>query len=145
MAENFLHFMADLAERRIARAAEEGAFDNLPGMGKPLDLEDDSQVPEELRMAYKVLINAGYVPPEIADRKEIESILDLLERCDADGAEKLRQMRKLDVILMRMNARRERSVGISDGDPYYEKIVRRITLLKKKPQPQRAGGYPEPS
>jgi len=132
MAENFLHFMADLAERRIARAAEEGAFDDLPGRGKPLSLDDDSQVPGELRMAYKVLKNAGYVPPEIADRKELENILDLLEACDADGAEKLRRMQKLDVILMRMNERRERSSSIRCDDPYYEKIVSRITLLRKK-------------
>ena len=145
MAENFLHFMADLAERRISQAAQDGAFDNLPGMGKPLQLEDDSHVPEELRMAYKILRNAGYVPPEIADRKEIESILGLLEQCDAEGAEKLRQMRKLDVILMRMNSRRERAASIRDDDPYYENIVRRITLIKRKTQHPDAPFPPEQS
>ena len=94
MAENFLHFMASQAERRIAQAQKEGAFDHLPGEGRPLDMEDDSQIPAELRMAFKVLKNAGYVPPEIADRKEVSTILDLLEHCE-DGAEKVRQMQKL--------------------------------------------------
>ena len=130
MAENFLHFMADQAERRIRQAQQEGAFDNLPGKGKPLELEDDSAVPAELRMAYKVLRNAGYLPPELADGKEINTILDLLEHCE-EGAEKLRQMQKLDVILMRMQSRRNRSVAISEHDPYYESVVRRVTLLKK--------------
>ena len=130
MAENFLHFMAFQAERRIAEAQKEGAFDNLPGEGRPLNLEDDSAVPEELRMAYKVLRNAGYLPPELADRKEINSILDLLEHCE-ESAEKLRQMQKLEVILMRMNHRSRRSVAITEHDPYYENIVRRITLLKR--------------
>ena len=132
MAENFLHFMAAQAERRIAQAQKEGAFEHLPGEGRPLDLEDDSSIPADLRMAFKVLKNAGYVPPEIADRKEIGSILDLLEHCE-DGAEKVRQMQKLDVILMRMNSRRERSAAITEHDPYYENVVRRISLLKKRP------------
>ena len=129
MAENFLHFLANRAERRIQEAQKEGAFDHLPGEGRPLDLEDDSAVPQELRMAYKVLKNAGYLPPELADRKEINTILDLLEHCE-DGEEKLRQMQKLDVILMRMKSRRSRSVAITENDPYYEKVVRRITLIR---------------
>lgn len=130
MAEDFLHFMAAQAERRIQAAQKEGAFDHLPGEGKPLDFEDDSTVPGELRMAYKVLRNAGYLPPEIADRKEINTILDLLEHCE-EGAEKVRQMQKLDVILMRMQNRHKRSVAITEHDPYYENVVRRITILKK--------------
>ncbi|HJD96114.1 DnaJ family domain-containing protein [Mailhella massiliensis] len=129
MAEDFLHFLANRAERRIQEAQKEGAFDNLPGEGRALDLEDDSAVPAELRMAYKVLKNAGYLPPELADRKEINTLLDLLEHCE-DGAEKLRQMQKLDVILMRVQNRRARSVAITENDPYYEKVVRRVTLLK---------------
>ena len=130
MAEDFLHFMASQAERRIQEAQKEGAFDHLPGEGRPLELEDDSAVPAELRMAYKVLRNAGYLPPELEDRREINTILDLLENCD-EGAEKLRQMQKLEVILMRMKNRRARSVAITENDTYYEKVVRRVTLLKK--------------
>lgn len=130
MAENFLHFLADRAERRIRQAQEEGAFNNLPGTGRPLEMEDDAAMPDELRMAYKVLKNAGYLPPEIADRKEINTILDLLEQ-GGDEAEKLRQMKKLDVILMRVKSRHARSVAITEHDPYYEKVVRRITLIKK--------------
>lgn len=130
MAEDFLHFMANQAERRIQEAQKQGAFDNLPGEGRPLNIEDDSAVPAELRMAYKVLKNAGYLPPELQDRKEISTILDLLEHCE-EGAEKLRQMQKLEVILMRMKNRRARSVAITENDTYYEKVVRRVTLLKK--------------
>ena len=53
------------------------------------------------------------------------------QRPSAELAEKVRQMQKLDVILMRMNQRRERSVAITEHDPYYENVVRRVTLLKK--------------
>ena len=44
-----------LAEERIKEAQRAGAFDNLPGKGKPLDLEDLSWVPEDLRIGYLVL------------------------------------------------------------------------------------------
>ena len=130
MGEDFLHFMAAQAERRIVQAQEEGAFDDLPGRGRPLELEDDSQIPAELRMAYKILKNSGYVPPEIAERKEIDSLLDLLENC-VDEAEKLRQMQKLDVLLMRVSERRRRSVALDEHDPYYERVVRRVSLLRR--------------
>ena len=130
MAENFLHFLAARAEKRIAEARDAGAFEHIPGEGKPLDLEDDSSVPAELRMAYKVLKNAGYVPPEIEERKEINSLLDLLECCD-EGAEKIRQMHRLEVLLMRMNMRRSRPVALAENDPYYENVLRRISLIRK--------------
>ena len=80
-----------IAEQRIREACERGAFDSLPGAGKPLELEDDSHIPEDLRMAYKLLKNAGYVPEEVLDRKEAQSIVDALEKC-GDEQEKVRQL-----------------------------------------------------
>ncbi len=40
-----------IAEEKIVEAQKAGTFDNLPGKGKPLELEDLSWVPEELRIA----------------------------------------------------------------------------------------------
>ena len=57
--------LAFMAERKIAEAVANGELDNLPGAGKPLELDDDALVPEELRMAYRVLKNAGYAPAEV--------------------------------------------------------------------------------
>ena len=54
-----------IAEQKIAEAIENGDFDDLPGAGKPLELDDDSLVPEDLRLAYRILKNAGFVPPEV--------------------------------------------------------------------------------
>ena len=68
-----------LAERKIAEAIERGELDELPGAGKPLDLEDDPLVPEEVRMAYRVLKNAGYVPPEVQERAKAARKLELLQ------------------------------------------------------------------
>ena len=54
-----------IAERRIAEAIANGDLENLPGEGRPLELDDDSLVPEDLRLAYRILRNAGFVPPEV--------------------------------------------------------------------------------
>ena len=48
-----------LAEQRIAAAIDAGEFDDLPGAGKPLDLDDDPLVPDDLRVAWRLLKNAG--------------------------------------------------------------------------------------
>jgi len=54
-----------IAEKKIAEAMERGEFDDLPGAGRPLELDDDANVPEDLRVAYRILKNAGFVPPEV--------------------------------------------------------------------------------
>ena len=71
-----------ILEQRMAAAQAEGLFDNLPGAGKPQQLDDDSMVPEEDRMGYRILKNAGFAPPWIelqktiqADRREIDTWL----------------------------------------------------------------------
>jgi hypothetical protein len=68
-----------IAERKIAEALERGEFDDLPGRGRPLELEEDRLVPEELRMAYRIVKNAGYVPREVEALSKGEKKLSLLK------------------------------------------------------------------
>lgn len=85
-----------LVERRIEEAVARGEFDNLPGAGKPLDLDDDLLVPEELRVANRILRNSGYAPPEIEHLREINQLIGTIERaemgCDAPSARRLRAL-----------------------------------------------------
>ena len=74
-----------LAEEKIKQAEANGEFRNLPGAGKPLELEDLSGVPEDMRMSYKILKNAGYIPPEMELQKEIVGLRDLLHVCANDA------------------------------------------------------------
>jgi len=53
-----------IAERKIAEAIANGELDHLPGEGRPLDLDEDALVPEDLRLAYRILKNAGYATVE---------------------------------------------------------------------------------
>ncbi len=119
-----------IAEKRIEEAQAKGEFDDLPGRGRPLELEDMSHVPEELRMAYKILRNAGCLPPELAERKEINRLVDLLERCE-DEQERVRQMQKLRFMIQRAQMRRQRSIRIEQDDPYYARLLERLSALDK--------------
>lgn len=125
-----MHIFVTLAEERIRAAQQRGDFDNLAGSGKPLALEDDSAIPEDLRMAYKVLRNSGFLPPELADRKEISRVLDLLEGCD-DVHKVAAEMRRLDAILFRMR-QRGRNIALEEQDEYYKKVVSRMGDIKKR-------------
>jgi Domain of unknown function (DUF1992) len=98
-----------IAEAKIAEAARAGAFDNLPGSGRPLDLDDDRMVPEEARLAYRILRNAGFVPAEIETRREAASLRQLLATA-TDDAEKSRAAARLTVIEMALEAARGRGL-----------------------------------
>ncbi|MCL4185158.1 MAG: DUF1992 domain-containing protein, partial [Burkholderiaceae bacterium] len=65
----------DLIERRIDEARRAGAFDDLPGAGRPLELDDDRLVPEELRVAWRILKNAGFLPPEVEALRDLDALL----------------------------------------------------------------------
>ena len=63
--------IARVAERKIQEAIEEGKFDNLPGKGKPIVFEEDAGVPLHIRMANKVLKNAGGLPDWVMAQRDI--------------------------------------------------------------------------
>ncbi|HEY2451690.1 MAG TPA: DUF1992 domain-containing protein [Scandinavium sp.] len=67
------------AERHILDAQSKGEFDDLAGNGEPLSLDDDLHVPHELRAGYRLLKNAGCLPPELQQRKEAVKLADLLQ------------------------------------------------------------------
>jgi hypothetical protein len=67
-----------IAERKISEALERGELDDLPGAGRPIGQDAGLMVPEELRVAYRLLKNAGYLPPDVQLRRDIESAEVLL-------------------------------------------------------------------
>jgi hypothetical protein len=84
--------LALLAESRIRAAMAEGRFDNLPGSGRPLPGDDLTGVPSELRMGFKLLRNAGCLPPELEARKEAARLGTLIA-ATGDPAERTRLSR----------------------------------------------------
>jgi hypothetical protein len=94
-----------IAEQRIREALDRGDLDRLPGFGKPLQLDDDSDIPAELRVAWRILKNAGCVPPEVELRREIASVEALLLNAGDESA-RADASRKLDYLLTRLSAMR---------------------------------------
>jgi len=91
-----------LIDKLITRAREAGQFDNLPGTGRPLAHDDESLVPDDLRAAFRMLKNAGFAPPWVEARRDIDAerariagwLLDANQRwarLNAAGRERLRR------------------------------------------------------
>ncbi|MEW6659403.1 MAG: DnaJ family domain-containing protein [Thermodesulfobacteriota bacterium] len=120
-----MEFFQRIAENRILEAIDSGLFDNLRGRGKPLKFEDDSHIPPELRMAYKILKNADCLPPELHLRKEIVQLQDLVASLP-DEAEKLAQMRRLNFLVMKLNMTRAVSPQLLEHDLYTPKVLERL-------------------
>ncbi|MDW8469649.1 MAG: DUF1992 domain-containing protein [Burkholderiales bacterium] len=60
-----MHVLEWIAERRIEEAVARGELQGLPGEGRPLDLDEDPLVPEEMRMAKRILRNADVSLAEV--------------------------------------------------------------------------------
>ncbi|HEY0209411.1 DUF1992 domain-containing protein [Acerihabitans sp.] len=119
----------ELAEQHIQQAQQKGEFDNLPGYGKPLALDDDSAVPEALRVGFRLLKNAGYLPPELQDRKDALRLSDLLrgiDKQDVRHGEISARLRLLEIKL--------RQAGMSTEflhHGYREHLRRRFSVTAK--------------
>jgi len=124
-----MEFLYRITENRILEAIEGGLFDNLQGKGKPLVLEDDSHVPPELRMAYKIMKMADCLPPELELRQEVIRLQDLVASLP-DEAEKLRQMRRLNFLIMKLGMTRPISPLLQEHDLYAPKVLERLESKK---------------
>ncbi|WP_303722096.1 DUF1992 domain-containing protein [Malonomonas rubra] len=76
-----MDILAKVAEQKIAAAIARGELDNLSLQGQPIHQEDDRLVPDELRMGYKILKNAGILPEELQLKQELIKLQDLLDGC----------------------------------------------------------------
>jgi DnaJ-like protein len=120
-----------LVEERIKNALKKGDFNDLPGSGKPLDLDDNSCVAEDLRLAYKILKNADFTPPEIEIKNEIKKTEDLLTGMK-DEKEKYRILKKLNFLILKLNSMRSASINFDFPQQYVEKVAGRMETKGKK-------------
>lgn len=90
-----------LVEQKVREAIARGDFDDLPGAGAPVVLDDLSMVPAHLRAGYRLLKNAGYLPPEIEAAKALREAEDLLARIE-DPSERSRELQRLRLLEVRL-------------------------------------------
>jgi len=118
MPPPLLHLDA-VAEERIQEAVRRGDFDALPGAGKPLDLDGDPLVPAEVRAAHRILKNAGLVPVEVLERREIAE-LEAGVATMRDAGERSRALARLALLRLRLGPRR---AGRLSRHAYYERRI----------------------
>lgn len=118
-----------IVERKIKEAEMKGLFDNLPGQGKPLNFVDESNIPEDLRLAYKILKNANCLPPELDLKKEIRQMEDMLDNIP-DEKEKYRQIKRINFKIMELNMLRPKTPMLEDDQIYYSKVLERFSSRK---------------
>lgn len=112
------------AERHIIDAQRKGEFEDLRGAGEPLVLDDDSHVPAELRAGYRLLKNAGCLPPELEQRKEAIQLLDLLKGLRQDDPQYQEVSRRLSLLELKL-----RQAGLSTQflrGEYADKLLHKI-------------------
>ena len=95
-----MDWLSRIVEEKIQEAIEKGEFNNVQGMSKPLKLDDDSMVPEDLRATYRLMKNAGVLPEELQLRKDMITLQDLIKCCD-DEREQEKLQRELSALRLR--------------------------------------------
>jgi hypothetical protein len=111
-----------IVEQRIREAQARGEFDDLPGAGAPLDLDDGALVPEDLRVAYRILKNSGFLPPELEAHREIREIEQLLSSVE-DEEKRAGLISRIRFLLGR-SADRHHDLRI--GQSYLDRVVERL-------------------
>jgi DnaJ homologue, subfamily C, member 28, conserved domain len=109
-AATFMSFDRN-ADEKIKEAMARGEFDNLPGKGKPLDLDAYFATPEHLRMGYSILKSADMIPEEMELLREIEGLKKSLDSSPNQMAKRSIQERLSDKVThfnMRMERQRKK-------------------------------------
>jgi hypothetical protein len=94
-----------LVEKKIREAIEQGEFADLPGKGKPVDTSENPFEDPDLRMAHRLLRNAGFAPPWVEERKDIDAELE-----------------KARTLLARARHIQRQSTGSESGGAWHERL-----------------------
>jgi len=85
--EQRLRLLEDHIGRSLSESEKSGELRAAPSYGKPLNLGDGyDETPAELRMAFKMLKDSGFGPPEIERMREIEALRAALAGAADDAA-----------------------------------------------------------
>jgi Domain of unknown function (DUF1992) len=106
-----------LAEQKIAEAVSRGELDDLPGAGRPLECDDDPLIAEDLRLAYRMLKNPGFVLPQVQALNEIRDLERLLQAA-ADVTARGNAVKKLALL------------KLSIENAYYGKALERLGRMR---------------
>jgi hypothetical protein len=122
-----MSLFAFIAEQKIREAISRGELDNLSLKGRPIPVEDLSDVPEDLRMGYKILKNAGILPEELQLNREILTLSDLLKSCRDPGEEQVLR-KKLTAKKLHFDLLMERNRRNTGFHRYAARVAEKLEL-----------------
>jgi hypothetical protein len=120
-----MRYIDKLAEPRIQEAIGRGELDNLPGTGEPLALDDDTFVPPELRVSYRVLKNAGYLPRDLQLRSEI-SKLETFVTTIGGSPSRARAYQRLNYLRAQLQTTRSNPTDLRIEQVYHRRLLDRF-------------------
>ncbi|MDR2368673.1 MAG: DUF1992 domain-containing protein [Deltaproteobacteria bacterium] len=131
MEEKF-NVMALIAERKILEAIELGMFDDLPGAGKPLPEDDLANLPDDLRLAWRILRGSGYTDKSPSPGQP-GTVNDLLGQATDEGQAN-RKLTRLKLRMDKKNAAAPKRLPQNDGSgptdilesDYLDKLLQKI-------------------
>ncbi len=101
-------FLQKRVEEQIQEAMDRGAFENLRGKGKPLNLQEDQHIPTELRMAHRILKNANIPPEEVLLARGVNGLREqLLNDPDLPPEKKIEIRRKIALMDLELQMKLE--------------------------------------
>jgi Domain of unknown function (DUF1992) len=93
-----LEVIEDEISRKLAAAEQSGELRAAPSFGKPFSASEGwDETPDEFKMAFKMLKDSGFVPPEIAAFHERARLRAHMNTCD-DYADRQRTAAELSAL-----------------------------------------------
>lgn len=120
-----MELLERLADQRIQEAIERGDFDDLPGAGQPLRDETElAGIAPELRVAYRIMKNAGFLPEPAQIHREISEISQLLANCRMD--ESMRDDFDKRLRYLRQKLGESRSQNLMVQNAYFDALEKQL-------------------
>ena len=126
--------LARLADRRIEEAISAGQFDNLPGMGEPIEIDEapTDEKTRELWWALRLLKQNDFIPEEVRWRKTIDGLKGDLHKA-TDEASVRSLCRQINTLVHKLNTLGTNAINIAVSGVDVEEEVRKRAATGSSP------------
>jgi hypothetical protein len=128
-----MNILDTLVEQRINDANAKGEFADLPGQGQPLVFDDDLLTPETLRVAHRILKNAGLTPPAVESLRSLRALRQELAQT-GDEAEQRRLRARILALDLTLESARGHAMRVPET--YRQPLLERLASGDRDQKPE---------